>query len=103
MVNNLTNLTGTTSFYEIIEFNNSVTDGLFIHLFMVSFFFILFMIFMGKLNNEIDKALLGCSFLCLLLSITLVAIELLYYYYIFIFGVITGLSVFWVYVNKSKS
>lgn len=99
IVTNLTNLTGATTVYEIVKYTNDITGDIMGYGFILVTFVILTSLFLGR-NYEFPKAVLVSSFLCLLLSIPLTAIELLNFFSIIFFAVIMVLDGFLVYFQR---
>ncbi len=98
MVNNLTNLTDAVTFFDIIEFNNSVTNGLMGSGFIITIFFIIVMVSMRKYSFE--ESILLASFFGFVLSIGLTAIGLVNLVFIFAFATLFVLDGFFVYLTR---
>lgn len=92
----MTNLTGLTngsitSFYELIQFNNSVTDNLFSGLFLVALTFIILVQVLKRSEPKI--AFMITSFIMLIISLTFVSINLASPLFVFIFALMLIFSV----------
>ena len=85
-VNNLTNLTNATTFYDLVEYDNQVTNGLMGTMLIIVIFIILLNTFTK--SYPIEQSLLVSGFLCFGISIFLVAIDLISYLYIGFFAAI---------------
>ena len=99
MVTNLSNLTSAETVFEIVEYVNGVTDGSFASLFILAFFIVVTMIVSKKVASFEEAILIG-SFAGFVISIFLVALELLNFYYIISFGVIMAFDAFWIYFKN---
>ncbi len=98
MVTNLTNLTSAQTFFDILEYDNSVTGGFMTAGFVITIFFIITMLSMRKYSFE--ESILLASFFGFVISIGLTAIELLNFVFIIGFATIFVLDGFFVYLSK---
>lgn len=99
MVNNLTNLTGTSTIYGLVEYSNQVSTGIIGMGFVISTFIILVMVFLRK-DLNIQKSILVSSFICFIFSLMLRNIELLEVIFVIDFAVMTVLAGLWVYFTR---
>lgn len=97
---NITNLTTSTNFYELVDFTNEATEGIMGVGFIMAMFFILLFTFMRK--YEPKESITLSSFLCFIISIFLVYLRLLNPTFLWGFGVITSLGVFWMYKTRGS-
>jgi len=100
----MTNITGLTngsitSFYDMIKFNNSMTNDLFSGLFLISLTFI-FLVQILK-RSEPKIAFMVTSFIMLILSLIFVSINLANPLFVFMFALMLIFSVIYNYsTNK---
>ena len=99
MVTNLTNLTTSTNFYDIVKFNNDVTSGIFTYMLLLAIFFILLMMFIRQ-QYSIEESFLAAGFLCFAISIFFRAINLISFEVVLILFLITAASAGIVYWSK---
>jgi len=95
IVTNLSNLTrGNQTFYDIVKYTHDVTNDMMGMMFIVVIFVMLISTFMRR--NDFESSLLVSSFLCFGLSIIMVSIELLNFWFIFMFGAFMAFSALWI-------
>lgn len=98
-VTNLTNLTDAGgNAFKLLDFVNDSTGGVFAMMFVFTIFFILLMMFLRQYSFE--ESLLGSSFLIFGICIFLRVMELIPFSILLTFGIITGVSMIWVYLAK---
>lgn len=97
-ITNLTNLTrGNMTAFDLVEYTNTVTDGIMMQGFIITVFVILTSMFVNRYGLE--KSILVSSFLSMMISIALSVIGLLNFYYMIFFAVLMIFSGFWVYFS----
>lgn len=97
-VTNLTNLTSAENFYEIVEYTNNTTGGILIIMFIISLSIIMFVMLLKRYEPEV--ALLSSAFFSMMFCFLLVAVNLLDFEFLMIYGVVFSIMVFYVYMLK---
>lgn len=95
-LSNFTNFSGGLG--QLTYVANEATNGLLVGLFLVAFFLVLLFSFMRF--GDAVRAFAGSGFICFLLSTILVYADLLQIYYALVFLIITGVSVFILYLEE---
>lgn len=98
MVTNISGLKNATTFYDILVFTNDVTNGLMSMMFMIVIFVILSSMFINRYSFV--KTMMVSSFACFGLSIMLVAINLLNFWFIIGFGTMLAMSAFYIQLKE---
>lgn len=100
-ITNLTNLTDVTTFYDLIVYDNNITGGLVGLLFIFVLFLILLMISVIKIYpDEFDKSLLAASFPTFGISLILISVGLVNFWYVLTSGLLFSGSALWVWINN---
>jgi 4-amino-4-deoxy-L-arabinose transferase-like glycosyltransferase len=90
---NITNITNIDNLYDVAEFTNSATGGIFWAALMTCIFIILVM---NLRQFGIDKAVASASFACLMMSILLLSIGLINIIAPIIFGMALAGTLFYI-------
>jgi len=100
MVSNLTGLTdgSITSFYKLIQYNNSVTNGVFSGMLIISLTFIILVQILKRSEPKI--AFMVTSFLMLILTLIFTSINLVNPVFVFIFALMLIFSVIFNYATN---
>jgi hypothetical protein len=97
VIYNLTNLHNLTSFPALVEVTNEASNGLLVGMFILAVWVVLFMSF---LRFDFIKALAASSFVCFLLSIFLVYLDLLNIIFLLAFLFLTAVSGLILYLSE---
>ena len=98
MTTNLTNLTSINSFYDLGNYANTATDGLFWGLILMALFFILLINL--RLNGN-DNAIIASGFACLVISLLMLNLGWLNLAFPIIFALIIAGTVFYKVFTKN--
>lgn len=96
---NITGLQTADSITDIIVWNNTVTSQVFVSSFMISLFFIFFLIF--KKNNDFEESVLASSFACFVLSLFLRQMNLINFNLVLLFLGILATMAFFVFKDNN--
>ncbi len=97
VVYNLTNLRNLTGLPELIQVTNQASNGLLTGLFIIAVWVVLLFAF---LRFDFIKAVASSSFLCFILSVFLVYLDLLNIMFLLIFLFLTAGSALLMYLNE---
>ena len=93
---NLTNLSTAQTPMDIISFANDNTQGMLFGGFLISLWFVMFIVLK---KYSFERAFVTSSFLCFIISIFFVSAQLVTFHYSIVFGVMTLFGGFWMYLS----
>ena len=98
MVTNLTNLTTSNNFFDLVKYSNDVTGGIFGWMFVVVLMIMFTLMFLKRYTFE--ESILGASFLCFALAFFLRFMDIISFRIVISLGIIMVFAGFWVFLSK---
>ena len=99
MVSNITGLLNATTVLDLVSYSNTATDGVFASGFIMMVFFMLLLSFK---NRDFIENLGTSSFACFVLSLFLVVVGVLNFYFLIQFGIGFILAAFIMYMRGNR-
>ena len=96
---NITRLSAATTLYDLITYANDSSDQLLVGLFLFAIWFVLILAFY---KDGFTKAFTASSFICMILGLLLVYAELVSFYILLFFIIITALGGLYIYITSDK-